>query len=57
MPSLTIVAYRYHPKPPDAFEHGVSAFHTTIPAKQAYLARIKSIDYLPNALMSSGISR
>lgn len=50
-PSLTIVAYRYHPRPPEAFATGVTAFRTTIPAKQNYLARIKSIDYLPNVLM------
>lgn len=50
-PSLTIVAYRYHPKPAEVFERGVTAFRTSIPAKQNYLARIKSIDYLPNVLM------
>lgn len=50
-PSLTIVAYRFHPKPPEAFAKGVTAFRTSIPAKQNYLARIKSIDYLPNVLM------
>lgn len=51
VPSLTIVAYRYHPRPAEVFERGVTAFHTSIPAKQNYLARIKSIDYLPNVLM------
>lgn len=50
-PSLTIVAYRFHPRPAAAFERGVTAFRTSIPAKQNYLARIKSIDYLPNVLM------
>ncbi|WP_300162765.1 aminotransferase class IV [Solidesulfovibrio sp.] len=51
VPSLTIVAYRFHPRPAEAFEKGVTAFRTSIPAKQNYLARIKSIDYLPNVLM------
>jgi branched-chain amino acid aminotransferase len=50
-PSLTIVAYRFHPRPAEAFAKGVTAFRTSIPAKQNYLARIKSIDYLPNVLM------
>ncbi len=51
VPSLTIVAYRFHPRPAEAFTKGVTAFRTSIPAKQNYLARIKSIDYLPNVLM------
>jgi branched-chain amino acid aminotransferase len=50
-PSLTIVAYRFHPRPAEVFERGVTAFRTSVPAKQNYLARIKSIDYLPNVLM------
>lgn len=50
-PSLTIVAYQFHARPEAVFEHGVTAFRTSIPAKQNYLARIKSIDYLPNVLM------
>lgn len=50
-PSLHIVAYRYKPKPEEYHERGVTAFRTSIPAKQGYLARIKSIDYLPNMLM------
>lgn len=49
--SLYIVAYAYHPKPAEVFERGVTARRTTIPAKQSYLAQIKSTDYLPNALM------
>uniref|UniRef100_I2Q3H1 Branched-chain amino acid aminotransferase/4-amino-4-deoxychorismate lyase n=1 Tax=Desulfovibrio sp. U5L TaxID=596152 RepID=I2Q3H1_9BACT len=50
-PSLTIVAYRFHARPAESFAKGVTAFRTSIPAKQNYLARIKSIDYLPNVLM------
>lgn len=50
-PSLYLVAFALHPRPDADFQRGVSAFRTSIPAKQAYLARIKSLDYLPNALM------
>jgi len=50
-PSLYIVAYTFHARPAAVFERGVTAFRTSIPAKQNYLARIKSIDYLPNVLM------
>lgn len=50
-PSLYVAAYSYSPKPESVFERGVTAFRTSIPAKQSYLATIKSIDYLPNVLM------
>ncbi|BCS87449.1 aminotransferase class IV [Pseudodesulfovibrio sediminis] len=49
--SLYIVTYDMHAKPESVYEKGVTAFKTSIPAKQAYLASIKSIDYLPNVLM------
>ncbi|WP_243545837.1 aminotransferase class IV [Pseudodesulfovibrio tunisiensis] len=49
--SLYVVAYNFHPKPERFYTEGASAFKTSIPAKQAYLATIKSIDYLPNVLM------
>jgi len=49
--SLYVVAYDMHPKPESVYEEGVTAFKTSIPAKQSYLATIKSIDYLPNVLM------
>lgn len=51
VPSLYVVAYGFHPKPEAMFERGVTAFKTSVPAKQAYLATIKTIDYLPNVLM------
>ena len=51
VPSLHIVAYRFTPKPEKKFEQGATSFRTSIPAKQSYLATIKSIDYLPNVLM------
>jgi branched-chain amino acid aminotransferase len=50
-PSLYIAAYKFTPKPEKVFESGVTAFKTTIPAKQPWLAKIKSMNYLPNALM------
>ncbi|WP_078716800.1 aminotransferase class IV [Paucidesulfovibrio gracilis] len=49
--SLYVVAYDIHRKPEAVYEKGVTAFKTSIPAKQPYLATIKSIDYLPNVLM------
>ncbi len=51
VPSLYIVVYKYEPKPESWYEKGLTAFQTSIPAKQPYLATIKSIDYLPNVLM------
>lgn len=49
--TLYIVAYAFKPKPEAYFEKGVTAFHTSYPAKQPYLAKIKSVNYLPNVLM------
>ncbi len=51
VPSLYVVVYQYDPKPESWYEKGLTAFKTSIPAKQPYLATIKSIDYLPNVLM------
>ncbi|CCH47363.1 aminotransferase class IV [Pseudodesulfovibrio piezophilus] len=49
--SLYVVSYALHHKADTVYENGVTAFKTSIPAKQSYLATIKSIDYLPNVLM------
>jgi branched-chain amino acid aminotransferase len=49
--SLYLVAYDFHPKAESVFEKGVTAFRTAIPAKQPFMAKIKSTDYLPNVLM------
>ena len=49
--SLYIVAYRFHTKPESWFEKGLAGFRTTIPAKQAYMARLKNTNYVPNVLM------
>lgn len=49
--SLYIVAYRFHAKPDEWFEHGLKGFRTTIPAKQSYMAKLKNTNYVPNMLM------
>ncbi|WP_319467276.1 aminotransferase class IV [uncultured Pseudodesulfovibrio sp.] len=49
--SLYIVASDLHGPKAEFYEKGATAFKTSIPAKQSYLATIKSIDYLPNVLM------
>jgi branched-chain amino acid aminotransferase len=49
--SLYIVARRYNHHPESFWEKGVSAFKSEKPAKQSYMARIKSVNYLPNVLM------
>ena len=51
--SLYVVATRGHALPESFWEKGLTACRSTIPAKQAYLARIKSTNYLPNALMAA----
>ncbi|MCK9239657.1 aminotransferase class IV [Desulfocurvus sp.] len=51
LPSLYVVAYRFTPKPAHWFEKGATAFRTAIPAKQDWIAQIKSVNYLPNVLM------
>jgi len=49
--SLYLVAYRLHKRDEAAFEKGVTAFRTTIPAKQSWMATVKTTNYLPNVLM------
>ena len=49
--SLYIAAYRFVPRPESWYQTGLKGFHTTIPAKQDYLAKIKNANYLPNVLM------
>lgn len=51
VPSLYVVAYSFSPKPESWYEKGVTAFRTSIPAKQGYLATIKNANYIPNVLM------
>jgi branched-chain amino acid aminotransferase len=49
--SLYVVAYRFTPLAEEGFEKGFTACKTNIPAKQSWLATIKSVNYLANALM------
>lgn len=50
-PSLYIVARKYNYLPESFWEKGVTAFKSERPAKQSYMAKIKSVNYLPNVLM------
>jgi len=50
-PSLYLVLYKLEPKTEEFFEKGATAFKSSIPAKQSYLAKIKSTNYLPNSLI------
>ncbi|RQD67831.1 MAG: aminodeoxychorismate lyase [Desulfonatronovibrio sp. MSAO_Bac4] len=50
-PSLYIVARKYNYLPKSFWEKGVTAFKSERPAKQSYMAKIKSVNYLPNVLM------
>ena len=49
--SLYIVAYHLPVKPESWYKTGLTGFRTTIPPKQDYLAKIKTVNYLPNVLM------
>ncbi|PTN37748.1 aminotransferase class IV [Desulfonatronum sp. SC1] len=48
---LYIVAYALHPRPESAYEKGVTASRCSMPAKRGLMAKIKSVNYLPNVLM------
>ncbi len=50
--SLYIIALESNTYDKTKFEKGYTATHSKIPVKQKYLARIKSTNYLPNALMA-----
>lgn len=49
--SLYIVARKYKHYPESFWKNGVTAFKSEKPAKQSYMAKIKSVNYLPNVLM------
>jgi branched-chain amino acid aminotransferase len=49
--SLYIVARKYKHYPESFWKKGVTAFKSEKPAKQSYMAKIKSVNYLPNVLM------
>ena len=50
--SLYIVATRGKPLPESFWEKGLTAARSAVPAKQEWLAQIKSTNYLANALMA-----
>ncbi|MBQ4616426.1 MAG: aminotransferase class IV [Mailhella sp.] len=50
--SLYIVATKGAPKPESFWEKGITAAKSSIPAKQEWIAKIKSTNYLANALMA-----
>lgn len=50
--SLYVAAYTFTPKGEAWYAKGLTAFRSSIPAKQGYLARIKNANYLPNVLMT-----
>lgn len=52
VPSMYVVAYKLSPKSEEVFEKGATAAKSSIPAKQSYMAKIKSTDYLPNMLIT-----
>ncbi len=49
--SLYVASYRWQPRPESWYEKGLTGYRTTIPAKPAYLAKIKNTNYIPNVLM------
>lgn len=49
--SLYIAAYQSIPVPESLHAKGVTAKHCSVPAKSGLLAKIKSVNYLPNVLM------
>lgn len=49
--SLYLVIRHLKRHEPKFWEDGVTAFRVQVPAKQDYLSKVKSVDYLPNVLM------
>ena len=50
--SLYIVATKGRPLPESFWQKGLTAARSAVPAKQEWLAQIKSTNYLANALMA-----
>lgn len=50
--SLYIIASTAKQLPESYWEKGLTAARSSVPAKQTYLARVKSTNYLPNAFMA-----
>lgn len=51
--SFFVIVTRSSPLPESFWERGLTACRSAVPAKQPWLAGIKSTNYLPNALMTS----
>ena len=49
--SIYLAAYRFQTKPESWFAAGLRGYRTSIPAKQAYIAKLKTANYVPNMLM------
>lgn len=52
-PGFYVVALAAKKPPPGLYEKGLTAFTSSYPPKQEYLAKIKSVNYLPNVLMAA----
>ncbi len=52
MASLYVVAIKSATPKDDWYKKGLRACRSSVPAKQAYLAKIKNANYLPNVLMA-----
>ena len=50
--SLYMVATKGHPLPESFWQKGLTAARSAVPAKQEWMAKIKSTNYLANALMA-----
>ncbi|MDR0466823.1 MAG: aminotransferase class IV [Deltaproteobacteria bacterium] len=55
--SLYIIAMTSSDLPEEVYAKGFSACRSSVPARQSYLARIKTTNYLPNVLMTDEASR
>ena len=53
LPGFYIVALAAKEPAPDLYTQGLTAFTSSYPPKQEYLAKIKSVNYLPNVLMAA----
>ncbi len=49
--SLYIIVYKLHPRPEEVYVQGVTSSRCSMPAKSGLMAKIKSVNYLPNVLM------
>ena len=50
-PGLYVMSGRIHPPRPEAYQEGVKAGISKVPAKSGFFASVKSCNYLPNVLL------